>query len=80
MKNKQPKSKISYSKMYELFCLSFGLGAVLTFTFFLITKYPYPIIFTEPYFSIRLPEVLIGIFITPYYIKKLNNTAKNISK
>lgn len=58
-------------KIYERFSLVFGFASVLTLTFFLIRS-PYRCIIPfEPNPFIRIPEIIIGLIIIPYYLIKL---------
>ncbi len=56
---------------YERFSLIVGFTAAITITFFLATSYGRCIILFEPIWWIRIPEIIIGIFIAPYYFKKI---------
>jgi hypothetical protein len=57
--------------LYEIFSLISGVGATLTITFFLLTSWPHCIILFESYWFIRIPEIIIGLTICPYYVEKI---------
>lgn len=58
-------------KIYKIYRLTFGVSAVITLTYFLI-RFPFSCIAPfEPNPFIRIPEIIIGLSILPYYIKEL---------
>ena len=56
---------------YEPVCLVWGVSTILIVTFFLALDPDKCIIFMEPLWYIRIPEVILGIISIPYYIKKI---------
>ncbi len=59
--------KMKFKRIYEIFSLIVGVSAVITLTFFLITS-PYKCIIPfEPINYIRIPEIIIGLSVLPYY-------------
>jgi len=69
--NKQMKKRVE--KYAELFALAMALSAVIVITFYLITLYEHPIIFTEPIVSIRVWEIVCGFITIPVLIKLMWN-------
>jgi len=70
-KYQKDELKQMVKKFYEMFSLIVGVSAVLTLTFFMI-KSPYRCIIPfEPNPFIRIPEIIIGLVVLPYYFKKL---------
>jgi len=58
------------NKFYEVFSLVAGVAAVITLTYFLLTGESRCLYFLEPYWFIRIPEIIIGFIVLPYYIIK----------
>ena len=65
-------------QFYEIFSLMVGFSAVLTLIYFLIrSPYKCTILF-EPIPYIRIPEIIIGLIVLPYYFGEFNKIIKNI--
>jgi len=63
------------NKFYELFSLAVGVSAIFAIVFYLLTEGGCVIMF-EPIWWIRIPEILIGFIVTPYYLIKLWKVAR----
>ena len=61
-------------RLYEIYSLVIGFAAIITLVFFLITSPGYCFILFEPLWFIRIPEIIIGISVFPYYLKKIYKT------
>ena len=59
------------NKAYEVFSLVTGVAAVITIVFFLLTEKGCIVMF-EPIWWIRIPEIIIGFIVSPYYLLRLN--------
>ncbi len=55
----------------QFIALAVALSAVLHITFYLVTLYEYPFIFTEPIWWIRIPEIFMGFFAINMLIKMM---------
>lgn len=58
-------------RLYEIICLIWGFSNVAVVTFFLVFSFDSCVIFFESYWFIRIPEIIIGISVLPYYLKKI---------
>lgn len=64
---------MEFKKFYEIYSLLIGLGANLTLLFGIFLGLFFNIRFQlyEPIIFISVIEILIGISIVPYYLKKI---------
>lgn len=62
---------MGFKKIYEIFSLMIGLAAILILTIYLILDIRNCLIIFEDWWFIRIPEIIIGISVIPYYIKKI---------
>ncbi len=67
---------MKFEKEYEVFSLSVGFAAILILTIYLILDIRICLIIFEDWWFIRIPEIIMGILATPYYIKKIFSKQK----
>lgn len=70
METKNPWKKLK--EFYEVYSLVVGFGAAMTISYFLILdRMDHCICLMEPIWWVRIPEIIMGISVIPYYFKKI---------
>lgn len=62
---------MNFKKGYEIFSLMVGLAAIVILLLYLILDFRRCLVIFEDWWFIRIPEIIIGISVIPYYIKKI---------
>ena len=72
---------MGFKKTYEVFSLMVGFAAILILTIYLILDIRDCLIIFEDWWFIRIPEIIIGISVIPYYLLKIfsKNKTKHLN-